>query len=97
MRGDRQFIPSNTPASGVKTWEISPCLEFADDTEAFESVAEAEALADEANSPLFWGVYINLREDYISDLLPPSFHIKDFECHADAVEFVRAINGKEDE
>ena len=103
MRGDRQFIPSNTPASGVKTWEISPCLEFADvddgqpSTEAFATVDEAEAMSDEANGPLFWGVYINVREDYISDLLPPSVHIKDFQCHADAMEFVRAINGKESE
>lgn len=99
MTGDRQFIESLNPHSGVRTWEISPCLEFTDPrdgerlVEAYPTLSEAEEASEEANGPVFWGVYANLHDTVISKLMPPTVHLHDFTCHADAVEFVAVMNG----
>lgn len=101
MSGDRQFVPSNNPLSAVQAWEISPCLEFLhpssdeSDIEAFETVAEAEAQSDEAQGPLFWGVYARLTDEAVSQGHDPAIHLRDFECYADALQFVEILNGKE--
>ena len=103
MRGDREFIPSLNPRSSVVSWEVSPCLEFPDihdggsEIEAFDTVADAEAQSDEAVSAIFWGVYVRSSEDAIASGQFPAIHLMDFQCHADAVEFVQLLNGKEDE
>jgi hypothetical protein len=103
MRGDREFMPCLNTRSSVASWEVSPCLEFNDvrdgqpEVEAFQSMDEAEAQSDEANGPIFWGVYARLTEDAIRAGHTPAIHLQDFQCHADAVEFVRLLNGKEDE
>ncbi len=101
MRGDREFIPCLNPRSSVESWEVSPCLEFVDprdgdpDIEAFPTVEEAESQSGEASGPLFWGVYARLNEDAIHSGHPPAIHMRDFQCHDDAIEFVRLLNGSE--
>jgi hypothetical protein len=103
MRGDREFIPSLNPRSSVASWEVSPCLEFNDihdgqpEIEAFDTVEEAEQQGDEANGPVFWGVYARMNEEAIASGHAPAIHLMDFQCHADAVGFVQLLNGKEDD
>lgn len=99
MTGDRQFIDCLNPHSGVRTWEISPCLEFMDPrdgegwTEAYHTVAEAKAADVEANGPVFWGVYVNLRDEAISEEMLPTIHMRDFDSYEEALAFVTVLNG----
>lgn len=99
MTGDRQFIQCLNPHSGVRTWEIAPCLEFSDTrygdayTQSYHTVDDADADADEASGPMFWGVYINLRDEAISEEMNPSLHIQDFDRYEEALAFVTVLNG----
>lgn len=97
---DREFIPSNNPTADVESWEVSPCLELPDheggsEIEAFDTVAEAEALAGESVEGVFWGVYVRLKPSAIEAGGNPAVHIRDFDNHADAIAFVRMMNGPE--
>ena len=97
---NREFIPSMNPAASVTAWEVSPCLELPDyeggsDIQAFETFEEAESASDEAAGPVFWGVYARMSENAIAAGALPAVHIKDFETHADAMAFVRLVNGDE--
>ena len=98
--GDRIFVRA-VPGTGVDMWEISPCLENSDPrdgepyTEAYLTLEQARDAQEDATSGIFWGVYAVMRAGFISDLIAPTMHIKDFDQQADAMEFVQALNGKE--
>lgn len=98
--GDRVFIPARGD-TGIRSWEISPCLEHHDPhdgeswTEAYETMDEAEDASCEGTGAIFWGVYAHMREAAHSDVVMPTMHIMDFDCPVKAAEFVRAMNGRD--
>jgi hypothetical protein len=97
---DRQWIDNLNPHSGVRGWEISPCVEIPEqgmhggETQACATLAEAEDLAEaEGAEPVFFGVYAHLRDELVQAGSVPAAHVKDFATYEEALGFVTVING----
>ena len=97
---DRQWIDGLNQHSGVRGWEISPCVEIPEqgmhggETQACVTLAEAEDLADaECAGPVFFGVYAHLRDELVEAGELPARHVKDFDTYEEALGFVTVING----
>lgn len=97
---DRQWIDSLNPHSGVRGWEISPCVEIPEqgmhggETTAFAFLAEAEEAAEaEGAGTVFYGVYAHLRESLVAGGANPALHVCDCDTYDEALGFVTVING----
>jgi len=95
---DAMFIDNLNDHSPVGQYEICPCLEFnhsGDDpyVQPYETLEAAEEEQDVATGPVFYGLYLRMREEAIDGGAVPTIHLRDFETFDDALGCVTILNG----
>ena len=95
---DAMFIDNLNDHSPIDRYEICPCLNFkhGDDytqRQAYDTLAAADEAGGAALGPVFYGLYLLMREEVIESGAAAVIHLRDFETFEDALGCVTVLNG----